>query len=249
MACQTNAARMSQFAGRVSSGISQLSSKQAFFTGLAVGASGTGLGAVLVANRQRLAGLFQRAKSPRQAVAMSGKIQPANGSPRTGKRPKPILAQAAKNESRPKPKPIPGLTKGGSSRSTSKSIPLLATSPTTLQAAAVEIKTGNAEPIQAKNSYRVLRTDGSDIGLAVTPYLESGQANGKPTVKADAWGVTHTSSGALVDGPYDSVDQAQELATKLSNLPWTGAMSKQDIGRAKRILQAYRTSRADDREL
>lgn len=165
------------------------------------------------------------------------------------KQPKPIPVMTAKSKGRSKPKPIPGLSKGSSSRSAAKPIPVLAISPTTLQAAAVEMKTGSGEPFLAKNSYRVVRADGSDTGLAVTPYLESGQANGNPTVKADVWGVTHTGSGALVDGPYDSAGQAQELATKLSNLSWSGALSKQEIGQAKRIIQAHRKSRADNREL
>jgi len=242
MACTSNAGRISQLASRVSSGISQLSSKQAFFTGLAVGASGTGLGALLVTNRQRVASLLQRTKSPRQALAVTSKPQSVNGSPRMKKQPKPIPALTAKSKGRSKPKPIPGLTKGSSSRSAAKPIPVLATSPTTLQAATVEMKTGNGEPFLAKNSYRVVRADGSDTGLAVTPYLEAGQANGKPAVKADAWGVTHTGSGALVDGPYDSAGQAQELATKLSNLSWTGTMSKQEVGQAQRIVQAHRKS-------
>ena len=242
MACQINSGRISQLAGRVSSGISQLSSKQAFFTGLAVGASGTGLGAVLVANRQRIANLFQRPKSPRQAMAVSGQLQPANGTPRAKKQPKPIPALAAGNGDKSKPKPIPGLTKGSSPRSAAKPIPVLATSPTTLQAAAVEMKTGNDTPYLAQNSYRVMRADGSDTGLAITPYLESGQTNGKTAAKGDAWGVTHTGSGALVDGPYDNIGQAQELATKLSNMSWTGAMSKQEVGQAQRIVQAHRKS-------
>lgn len=240
MACQAKAGRISRLAGRVSSGISQLSSKQAFFTGLAVGVSGTGLGAVLVANRQRMANLFRQSQKPRQAVAVAGKRQPANGSPRLKKQAKPIPALAARSER--KSKPIPALTKSDSARSTPKSIPVLATSPTTLQPATVEMKTGSGKPFLAQNSYRVVRADGSDTGLAVTPYLESGQTNGKSAVKADAWGVTHTGSGALVDGPYDSVDQAQALATKLSNLSWTGTMSKQEVGQAQRIVQAHRKS-------
>ena len=239
MACQSNAGRISQLAGRVSSGISQLSSKQAFFTGLAIGASGTGLGALLVTNRQRVANLLQRTKSPRQALAVTSKPQPGNGVPRTKKQPKPIPALAA---GKSKPKPIPGLTKGSASRSAAKPIPVLATSPTTLQAAAVEMKTGNGKPFLAKNSYRVVRADGSDTGLAITPYLEAGQADGKSAVKADTWGVTHTGSGALVDGPYDNIEQAQELATKLSNLSWTGTMPKQEVGQAQRIVQAHRKS-------
>ena len=101
------------------------------------------------------------------------------------------------------------------------------------------MKTGAGEQFEAQNSYRVLRADGSDTGLAITPYLESGQ--GKTTAKEGTWGVTHTGSGALVDGPYDSVAQAQGLATKLSNLPWNGAMSKQEIDRAKRIIRAHRS--------
>ena len=233
MACQINADRVSKIAGRVSVGLSQMSSKQAFFTGLGVGASGTGLGAVLLANRQRLARLFRRSGRPRQAVALTGTVRPVNGAARTGQKPKPIPALAAGRATSSKPKPVP----------------VLATAPTTLQAASIQIQTGSGEPFLAEDSYRVVRADGSDTGLAITPYLESGQANGKPAVKADAWGVTHAGSGALVAGPYESVDQAQELATKLSNLPWTGTMSKQDVGRAKRIIQAYRTSRTADREL
>lgn len=242
MACQVEANRVSKFAGRLSSGLSQISSKQAFFTGLAVGASGTGLGALLVANRQRITNLFQRSNSPRQALALTGKPQLGNGTARMKKQPKPIPALAIKSEGRSKPKPIPGLVKSGSTALISKPIPVLATSPTTLQASAVEMKTGSGEPFLAKNSYRVVRADGSDTGLAVTPYLESGQANGKPAVKADAWGVTHTGSGALVDGPYDNIEQAQELATKLSNLSWIGTMSKQEVGQAQRIVQAHRKS-------
>lgn len=242
MACQAKAGRISRLAGRVSSGISQLSSKQAFFTGLAVGVSGTGLGAVLVANRQRMANLFRQSQKPRQAVAVAGKRQPANGSPRLKKQAKSIPALAARSERKSKPKPIPALTKSNSAGSTPKSIPVLATSPTTLQPAVVQMKIGSGKPFLAQNSYRVVRADGSDTGLAVTPYLESGQTNGKPAVKADAWGVTHTGSGALVDGPYDSVDQAQALATKLSNLSWTGTMSKQEVGQAQRIVQAHRKS-------
>ena len=249
MACQSNAGRISQLSSRISSGISQLSSKQAFFTGLAVGASGTGLGATVIANRQRIASLFQRAKVPRQALAVSSQFGPANETPRGKKQPKPIPALAAGSGGKSKPKPIPGLTKGGSARSTAKPIPVLATSPTTLQATPVEMKTGSGEPYLAQNSYRVVRDDGSDTGLAITPYLDSGQANGKPAVKADAWGVTHTGSGALVDGPYDNIDQAQELATKLSNLSWSRAMSKQEVGQAQRIVQAHRKSRSGDREL
>ena len=249
MSCQSESGRLAKFAGRLSSGIAQLSSKQAFFTGLAVGASGTGLGAVMVANRQRIASLFQRAKTPRQAIAVSGKLQLANGTPQAKKQSKPIPALAAGNRGKSKPKPIPGLTKGSPSRSTAKPIPVLATSPTTLQAAAVEMKTGSGEPFLAKKSYRVVRADGNDTGLAVTPYLDSTQANGKPAVKANTWGVTHTGSGALVDGPYDNIDQAQELATKLSNLSWTRVMSKQEVGQAQRIVQAHRKSRSGDREL
>lgn len=242
MSCQAESGRLAKFAGRLSSGISQLSSKQAFFTGLAVGASGAGLGATVIANRQRIASLFQRARAPRQALAVSSQFGPANGTPRAKKQPKPIPALAAGSGGKSKPKPIPGLTKSGSSRSTAKPIPVLATSPTTLQAAAVKMKTGSGEPFLAKNSYRVVRADGSDTGLAVTPYLEAGQANGKPAVKADVWGITHTNSGALVDGPYGNIDQAQELATKLSNLSWTGTMSKQEVGQAQRVVQAHRKS-------
>jgi len=225
MSCQVDSGRVAQFAGRLSAGLSQMSNKQAFFTGLAVGgASGTGLGALIVTNRQRIANLVGSKQTPRQAVAVSGKSQPVNGAARAKPKPKPIPALASGSSARPKTKPKP--------------IPVLATPPTKLQAASIQVQTSAGKPFVAKNSYRVVRDDGADTGLAITPYLE--QRAGQAVPKKDAWSVTHAGSGALVDGPHNSLEQAQGLATKLSALPWTGSMSKTNIAQAKRMISEYR---------
>jgi hypothetical protein len=243
MSCQVESNRVAQFAGRLGAGLSQLSSKQAFFTGLAVGgASGTGLGAVVMANRQRIAGLFRGNSQPRQAVPVSDKSQPANGATRTKSKPKPIPALASGSPTKPKPKPIPGVPKSRMANSKPRPIPVLATPPTKLQAASIQVQTSGGKPFVAKNSYRVVRDDGADTGLAITPYLE--QREGQNVPKKDAWSVTHAGSGALVDGPHDSLEQAQGLATKLSALPWTGSMSKTHIAQAKRIIRAYSQERS-----
>ena len=104
------------------------------------------------------------------------------------------------------------------------------------------MQTSGGNPFVAKNSYRVVRDDGADTGLAITPYLE--QREGQTVPKKDAWSVTHAGSGALVDGPHDSLEQAQGLATKLSALPWTGSMSKTNIAQAKRIIREYSQERS-----
>jgi hypothetical protein len=217
---------------RLGAGLAQMSSKQAFFTGLAVGVSSTGLGALIVANRQRLANLL-RGNQPRQAIPMMGQNRSAG---------QPV-----------RPKPIPGLAEGktktaaGRGRNKAKPIPALAAT-TRLKAAPIQMQTGDGQPFLAENGYRVVRPDGSDTGLAITPYLEQGGEGKQPVERPKCWGVTHTGTGALVDGPYDSLEQAQGLATKLAPLPWTTgtAMPKADMTRVKRLIKAYRQALAGE---
>ncbi len=230
MSCATNALVVSTKPARLGSGIARLTSKQAFFAGMAVGASGTGLGAMLVSGRQRLANLFGRKQSPRQAAVGPSKSSSSSGSSRA--KAKPIPALAAGRQA----KPIPGVAKSGQK----KTIPVLATPDTTLQAASVQMQTNTGQPFVAQNSYRVLQADGTNSGLALTPYLA--QNKGQAVPQKGAWSVTHAGSGALIDGPHPNLKQAQGLASKLSTLPWTGSLSKADITQAKRIIKNYRPS-------
>jgi hypothetical protein len=91
----------------------------------------------------------------------------------------------------------------------------------------------------------VLRPDGSDTGLALTPYLRSGQ-DGQWVEDEKGWGVTHASSGSLISGPHGSVSEAQDLAGQLSSLRWTAdRVPAQDVTQARQIIKAYRSERSE----
>jgi hypothetical protein len=248
MSCETASNRISKLAGQISAGIAGLSNKQAFFAGVAVGASGAGLGSLAVARRQKLANFFRRLTDkksdtpPRQAVPVTGP-----GPARSGAKPKPrpIPGLASPSRQPKKAKPIPGLP-----AKQTKTIPILAnpsnSAPQTkLQAASIPMQDGQGQTYTPQNSYRVLRPDGSDTGLAITPYLEQGE-NRQVAEKVGAWGVTHTGTGALLDGPFPSISQAQGLATELSTLRWTAArVPKADVDQARQMIGQYRQSLAE----
>jgi len=240
MACDANTSRIAKLAGRMSGAISQLSSKQAFFAGMAVGASGTGLGAFLVAKRQRIANVFR------------GRQQASGPGPQSRPKPtpKPVPGLAAGSPARSKPKPIPGLADASAAKpkpipglSKRQPLPTLSdasASQTKLQAGPVQVLGRDGQAFTVQNSYRVVRPDGSDTGLAITPHLEQGD-KGQTVERADAWSVTHAGSGALIDGPYPTIAQAQGLATELSALRWTASsVPKADVDRAKALIGHYR---------
>lgn len=237
MSCETTSNRISKLAGRISAGIAGLSNKQAFFAGVAVGASGTGLGSLAVARRQKLVNFFGRLTNPQSTLPPRQAV--------------PVIGPSA-TRSKPKPKPIPNLAQPSSRSKTPKPIPGLPAQPgttqtttqTKLKSAAIQMRDGQGQLYTPQNSYRVLRPDGSDTGLAITPYLEQDQ-NGRVVEKEEAWGVTHTGTGGLLDGPYPSISQAQGLATELSDLRWTeGRIPQADVAQARQIIDRYRQSPA-----
>lgn len=238
MSCETNPNRIAKLASQVSGGISQLSGKRAFFAGVAVGAGGTGLGALIVARRRSINfWQWRRGKKglTRQVRPKPGPISGLTGASSPAK-PKPIPGLAGASSSA-KPGPIPGLAK-------KKPLPTLVDKPQTkLQRAPVRLLSSDGTTRVIDNSFRVVRFDGSDTGLAITPHLESDGAGGAG--QQDAWSVTHTGSGALVDGPYESITRAQGLATELAVLPWTApTMPAGDVTRAKKIINQYRETPA-----
>lgn len=242
MTCDANMARIANLAGRMSGAISPLSSKQAFLAGMAVGASGTGLGAFLLAKRERLANFF-RGRQQESGPGRQSRPKP---------KPKSIPGLSAGEPARSKPKPIPGLSAGAPAKPKPKSIPGLSqrkplptlsdasASQTKLQAVPIGVLGRNGQALTLQNSYRVVRSDGSDTGLAITPHLEQSD-NGPSVEKQDAWGITHIGSGALLDGPYQTIAQAQGLASELSTLRWTAStVPTADVNRAKEIIGQYR---------
>jgi hypothetical protein len=242
VSCESQSNKIASLVGQVSTGISQLSSKQAFYAGVSVGVSGAGLSAILVANRQRIASFFQRRgqAQPRQAISIGP------GTPVRPK-PKPIPALGtAGTSTQTKPKPMPGLAKT-TSKQKPKPIPTLSnpastTIDTRLKATSVAVKTADGQSTKTEG-YDVVRADDSRTGLAITPYVGQ-QGNGES--KPGGWGITHVGTGALIDGPYDSVDQAQGLANQLASLRWTGtAVPKADVTQARQVIKRYRQSLAD----
>jgi hypothetical protein len=139
--------------------------------------------------------------------------------------------------SRAKPRRIPALV-GDSpgTRDKPRPIPALATpSETQLKPDTIQVRTGSGQVITAPDSYRVVRPDGGDTGLALTPALT---ANGEP--EANRWGVTHTASGSLVSGPYPDLQQAQSLATQLSGLRWSNLrVPAEDVEQARKIISTF----------
>jgi hypothetical protein len=120
-------------------------------------------------------------------------------------------------------------------------IPALAArnQPLKLQAGPVRMQVGPEQSYTAASSYRVVRADGSETGLALTPYLTRSEPEGA-IERSEQWGLTHLSSGALVSGPYASVAEAQELASQLAPLDWTKPrLSVAERQRAKTMIDQY----------
>jgi hypothetical protein len=120
-------------------------------------------------------------------------------------------------------------------------LPLLNTpaEKTHLQAAAsiaVSNDDGNNTTI---SGYRVLRDDGRDTGLSLTPHLDE---NNTPQ---DGWVVTHSRTGKLVDGPFDTRPEAHNLATQLAAIEsWDQErMPVSDLKRAATIVEQNRRAR------
>jgi hypothetical protein len=230
LSCDSNSNAIARLAGQVSSGISQLNSKQAFYAGLALGAASAGAGAVAVAKRHHFGRVYKKLRGGSNPLAKTalpspgGRFQatPAKSVSKTGRarelRPiKPIP--------KPEPKPIPALAR--------------ASQETKLKKAPIRMRVGaGGETFTSPGSYRVVRPDGSDTGLAITPAVSQGE-NG-PVEQPGQWGLTHTGTGALISGPYDGLSKVQHLASQLSGLRWTEPkVPKSDVLKAKGIIKAF----------
>ena len=256
MSCDSNANKVAKMVGQISSGISQLASKRSFYAGVAVGAAGTGLGVLVVSKLRRPKSISQPTLV---RVGPAGKTANGNGwsdaqSPRPGSRTNPLplpnleaATTTTGSRANPRPLPNPEVLYARGSRANPAAIPVLSARPpeTKLQTAALKVQTSAGELFAPKNSYRVVRPDGSDTGLAVTPHLEENE-NGQPLEQGSSWCVTHTSTGALISGPYDTVSKAHTLATQLSVLRWTAVtIPEADVQKARQIIEGYEQSLKD----
>ena len=120
-------------------------------------------------------------------------------------------------------------------------LPLLNTpaEKTHLQAAASIAVSNDDGDDTTTSGYRVLRDNRSDTGLSLTPHLDE---NNTPR---DGWVVTHSRTGKLVDGPFDTRPAAHNLATQLAAIEsWDQErMPVSDLKRAATIVEQNRRAR------
>ncbi|GIK42126.1 MAG: hypothetical protein BroJett011_59590 [Chloroflexota bacterium] len=159
--------------------------------------------------------------------------------------PEAIAAAQAQPGSRANPLQLPPeaiaaaeSTQGG--RANVKPVPILSPRPpeTKLQAATLRVQASD-KTYTPKTSYRVVNLEGKDIGLAITPAIHEDN-EGELTALEDAWCVTHTHTGQLISGPYETVSEAHRLASRLSNIPWSAPhLSPKDMMSAQEIIKEY----------
>ncbi len=92
-----------------------------------------------------------------------------------------------------------------------------------------------------ENSLAVLRRNGLDTGLAISPAI---QPNGRGGLREDTsrWFVTHVQTGLELAGPYAHPAEAQMLASVMAQADWTQPaenMTMQMVRRARATITAY----------
>lgn len=243
MSCEKGPNKIARLAGQVGAGIVALASKRSFYAGVAVGAGGAMGGmALATAIRQRQRRNGGQSDSRQPVLTAGGPPEGTRANPRPI--PKEVLQGAPGTRTNPRKIP-PGALQSPGTRANPAKIPVLSPAPaeTKLQVASIRIQTGSGQSFTPTNSYRVVRSDGSDTGLAVTPYVRESE-QGQLVEDDQSWGVTHAASGSLISGPYGSVGQAQGLATQLSGLRWNATrMPAEDVTQARQIVSAYRRGR------
>jgi hypothetical protein len=234
LSCHAGAQKISRLACQVGAGITQLAGKRSFYAGVAVGVTGT-LGtqklAAMLRRRNGAPPVWRAQLAPAVRLVAGGSTDPAASVPvGTRANPRPISKAAL------------DAVKG--SRANPRSIPVLSAAPapvleTRLRPAPIQVRTSSGQTFTPRNSYQVVKPDGTDTGLAITPYVREG-AGGQPVEDETAWGVTHTRSGSLIGGPYESLAKAQGLATKLSYLRWTApVVPAADVAQARQMIDEY----------
>lgn len=87
----------------------------------------------------------------------------------------------------------------------------------------IGLRLGREASLVPVEGYVVLRSDGSDTGLALNPGLKVSQRNGVAAVVIEPgqWWLTHIASGKGIAGPYATTEEAHQLAAILGQVDWT----------------------------
>ena len=215
MSCESRAARFAALAGKVSAGMTSLAGKRAFYVGVAVGSTGAAaLTAVITRFRPVCTGRRGRAR-PRAII--SGGTQTTGAGSRANPKPLAGIRKSSVSGSRANPQPLAGIGKSSASgsRANPRPLPGLNRPPVTarpgpatrLKPGPVQVSIGRGQTTTMPDSYRVVKPDGAETGLALTRPVSSAR---------DGWMITHTDSGLAMGGPYDSVQAAQTIAGQLA---------------------------------
>ena len=263
MACESTTNGVSNFS-RLTCGISKLAGKRSFHAGVALGAAGTGTLMVAIGylhrrkrrsiwdnqaistvkvgdknltqtgtrtNPKKIPGIASCSSPPvHHSILGPGWMQ--SGLPRPGSRanPRPIPSLAHK------PPPEPVQSGAGEIQSV----------PTKLKPEAVWVLTRQGERAMAEDSFRVLRPDGCETGLAISAEMVR-SPDGR-VIKGDTWNITHTPSGATVEGSFSDPTEAQSLANKLVGLDWTGLrMPPDEMKKAVQIIDRHHRATGRDK--
>lgn len=89
--------------------------------------------------------------------------------------------------------------------------------------------------------YAVL-VKGQDTGLSLTPEVKV-EAGGQVRINKARWFVNYDQAGKAIAGPFESVKQAQDMASLLANIDWTRSVEEvpqEDVKTAAEISRIYR---------
>lgn len=127
--------------------------------------------------------------------------------------------------------------------------------PTSLAPSRIGVYAGQDEqdrPVwyAVNRGYVVVRADGSDTGLALTPGLKVSGSAGEVEEDLNRWWITHIASGKHLPeaGPYERPEEGQLLAGVLAQLDWTRPETELTTGEIRRVgatITAYNTALAE----
>lgn len=116
----------------------------------------------------------------------------------------------------------------------------------------IGLRLGREARLVPVEGYVVLRSDGSDTGLAINPGLKVSQRNGVATVVIEPgqWWLTHIPSGKGIAGPYASTEETHRLASVLAQIDWTrgeNELTPTEIDQLRETVRAFNRALTDER--
>jgi hypothetical protein len=105
----------------------------------------------------------------------------------------------------------------------------------------LEPKSITVGPLDNLAGYAVLAR-GQDTGLSLTPEVKV-EAGGQVRINRARWFVNYNQAGTAIAGPFESVKQAQGMASLLANLDWNRHVEEipeEDVRTASAMGREYR---------